>query len=75
MYLCAQLDALNYKQEGLLQKIRSERSYVNEDEITVSPDHLPNYEQKVYMCVCVCELQSPGHSHGTQHGESEPCTC
>ena len=67
VHLCVQLDALNYKQEGLLERIRSERSYVNKDEITVSPDHLPNYEQKV----CVCVLQSRGLSHDTQHGENE----
>ena len=72
MYLCVQLDALNYKQEGLLERIRSERSYVNKDEITVSPDHLPNYEQKVCVCVCVCcrvEVFHMIHSMGRMRSE------
>ena len=55
VYMCVQLVRLNYKQEGLLQRI-GERSYVNEDEITVSPDHLPSNEQKVCVCVC-CRVQ------------------
>lgn len=60
--MCVQLDALNYEQEGLLQRIRTEREYVNKDEITVSPDHLPNYEEKV--CV-LCTVQG----HMTRSGE------
>ncbi|XP_071955770.1 acireductone dioxygenase-like [Antedon mediterranea] len=42
-----QVDADNYKQEGLLDKIRKERGYSYEDFITVSPEKLPNYEEKI----------------------------
>ncbi|XP_018023532.1 1,2-dihydroxy-3-keto-5-methylthiopentene dioxygenase [Hyalella azteca] len=41
------IDADNYKSEGILDKIRKERGYSYEDVIEVSPDTLPNYEQKI----------------------------
>jgi 1,2-dihydroxy-3-keto-5-methylthiopentene dioxygenase len=41
------VDPVGYEQEGLLQSIRDERGYDYEDIICVSPDKLPNYENKV----------------------------
>ncbi|XP_033109682.1 1,2-dihydroxy-3-keto-5-methylthiopentene dioxygenase-like [Anneissia japonica] len=42
-----QIDADNYKEEGLLDKIRKERGYSYEDVISISKDKLPNYEEKI----------------------------
>lgn len=39
---------MNYEEEGKLAQIRDERGYSYMDIITVSPDKLPNYEQKVH---------------------------
>ncbi|XP_031570315.1 1,2-dihydroxy-3-keto-5-methylthiopentene dioxygenase-like [Actinia tenebrosa] len=41
------LDADNFDAEGLLDKIKKERGYTYEDNITCTPDKLPNYEQKL----------------------------
>ncbi|KAK3589201.1 hypothetical protein CHS0354_020059 [Potamilus streckersoni] len=41
------LDADNYKTDGKLKKIREERGYTYEDNITCCPEKLPNYEQKI----------------------------
>ncbi|XP_070534428.1 acireductone dioxygenase-like [Ptychodera flava] len=42
-----QLDADNYKEEGVLSKICTERGYDYEDVITCTPATLPNYEEKI----------------------------
>ena len=42
-----QIDPVNYEQEGKLGQIRSDRGYSYMDIITVCPEKLPNYEQKV----------------------------
>ena len=47
-----QLDADNYEGDPVLEEIRSERGYNYSDVISVSPDKLPNYEDKVS---CLCE--------------------
>ncbi len=47
------MDADKYESDSKLRTIREERKYTYSDIITVSPDKLPNYEQKVCMCVCV----------------------
>lgn len=41
------IDADNYKEEGLLDKIRKERGYSYEDVIEISPKTLPNYDEKI----------------------------
>jgi hypothetical protein len=41
------LDADNFEAEGLLDKIKKERGYTYEDNITCTPEKLPNYEEKV----------------------------
>ena len=46
------MDADNYEEEPVLEKIRSERGYNYSDVITVSPEKLPNYEEKVSPCSC-----------------------
>ncbi|XP_070533545.1 acireductone dioxygenase-like [Ptychodera flava] len=43
------LDADNWEKEGKLTQIRSERGYSYEDEITCTPEKLPNYEEKLKM--------------------------
>ena len=40
---------MNYEAQGELSKIRNERGYDYMDIITVSPEKLPNYEQKVSL--------------------------
>ena len=42
-----QLNADEYEDNEELNKIRSERGYNYKDVITVSPEKLPNYEEKV----------------------------
>ena len=42
-----QLDPVSYESQGVLSKIRNERGYNYMDIITVSPEKLPNYKQKV----------------------------
>ncbi|XP_030748930.1 1,2-dihydroxy-3-keto-5-methylthiopentene dioxygenase [Sitophilus oryzae] len=37
------------KSDGVLDKIKSDRGYTYEDEITISPDRLPNYEEKLQI--------------------------
>lgn len=49
--LITQLDADNYEGDPVLEEIRSERGYNYSDVISVSPDKLPNYEDKV-SCLC-----------------------
>ena len=41
------LDADNYEEDEKLQAIRDVRSYSFRDVITVSPDKLPGYEEKI----------------------------
>ncbi|KAH7331472.1 hypothetical protein KP509_20G035400 [Ceratopteris richardii] len=41
------LDADNYRQDPELARIRQERGYTYDDICDVSPDTLPNYEQKL----------------------------
>jgi len=41
------IDPVNYEKEGKLSAIRKERGYTYHDIITVSPQHLPNYEAKI----------------------------
>lgn len=41
------LDPINFDAEGKLEKIRTERGYSFSDTITISPEKLPNYEQKI----------------------------
>lgn len=43
------LDADNYEGDPVLEEIRSERGYNYSDVISVSPDKLPNYEDKIKM--------------------------
>ncbi|XP_064383129.1 uncharacterized protein LOC135331805 [Halichondria panicea] len=45
--LYLKLDADNYEDDGKLAQIRSERGYNYSDQITLSPEKLPNYEQKI----------------------------
>ena len=47
-----QLDAERYEEEGTLGSIRAQRGYSYFDIITVSPEKLPNYEQKVRSTPC-----------------------
>lgn len=42
-----QLNAEEYEDNNKLETIRSERGYNYQDIITVSPEKLPNYEEKV----------------------------
>eukprot|EP01120_Amphizonella_sp_Union-15-10_P010877 TRINITY_DN4510_c0_g1_i1.p1 TRINITY_DN4510_c0_g1~~TRINITY_DN4510_c0_g1_i1.p1 ORF type:complete len:326 (+),score=63.15 TRINITY_DN4510_c0_g1_i1:78-1055(+) len=41
------LDADNYEEEGKLSKICEERGYTYKDVVEVSPNTLPNYEEKI----------------------------
>ncbi|XP_077990198.1 acireductone dioxygenase-like [Glandiceps talaboti] len=41
------LDVDNLKEEGTLDKIKTERGYTYEDEIECTPEKLENYEQKL----------------------------
>ncbi|XP_072041958.1 acireductone dioxygenase-like [Amphiura filiformis] len=43
------LDADNFKEEGKLDKIREERGYTYEDEVTLDHGKLPDYEAKIKM--------------------------
>ena len=49
IYYYTQLDPINFDAEGKLEKIRTERGYSFSDTITISPEKLPNYEEKVYI--------------------------
>ena len=46
-HVVLQLDADNFEKEGKLAEIREQRGYNYSDCITVTPEKLPNYEQKV----------------------------
>ncbi|XP_076253084.1 acireductone dioxygenase-like [Rhynchophorus ferrugineus] len=41
------LDINNLKSDETLENIKKERGYTYEDQITISPEHLPNYEEKL----------------------------
>ncbi|KAL9963306.1 hypothetical protein ACROYT_G032495 [Oculina patagonica] len=43
------LDADNYEKEGKLAEIREHRGYSYDDIITVTPEKMSNYEQKIKM--------------------------
>ena len=36
-----------YKEDGILEKICAERQYKNRDEVKISPQTIPNYEEKL----------------------------
>lgn len=36
-----------YEEDGMLDKIKKDRGYNYEDVIEISPEKLPNYEEKV----------------------------
>ncbi len=42
-----QIDADNFATDAVLQKIRADRGYNYEDSITITPEKLPNYDEKV----------------------------
>ena len=54
MHMPTQLDADSYEEEGTLAVIQKERQYSYNDVITVSPNTLPNYEQKVHTERLIC---------------------
>lgn len=43
------IDADNYLEDALLQKVRTERHYTYEDEVDIRPGKLPEYEKKLKM--------------------------
>lgn len=42
-----QINCETYKTDGVLDKIKSDRGYTYEDQITCSKECLPNYEEKL----------------------------
>lgn len=47
LLLIFQIDAKNIENDKVLRKLRDERGYSYEDEITCSKECLPNYDEKV----------------------------
>lgn len=41
------IDVDNIEKEGLLEKVKKDRGYTYSDEVTCTPEKLPNYEQKL----------------------------
>lgn len=41
-----------YEGDGMLDKIKKDRGYNYEDVIEISPEKLPNYEEKVNIFIC-----------------------
>lgn len=55
---CVQVNADDYENSEQLETIRSERGYNYKDVITVSPEKLPNYHDKVCIPDCMLEAYS-----------------
>lgn len=47
-----------YEEDGVLDQIKKDRGYNYEDVIEISPEKLPNYEEKVYYFICSLIVQS-----------------
>jgi 1,2-dihydroxy-3-keto-5-methylthiopentene dioxygenase len=45
-----------HEEDGVLDKIKKDRGYNYEDVIEISPEKLPNYEEKVYISI-ILKLQ------------------
>lgn len=54
--LCFSID-LAGDQQAQLDRIAAERSYKNRDEIFVSPEKLPNYEERIKIFFQECAAQ------------------
>ena len=48
--MCLQLDPTTCETDGSLAKLKDENGYNYTDVITVCPEKLPNYEDKVQCC-------------------------
>ena len=51
-----QLNIDTHEEDGVLDKIKKDRGYNYEDVIEISPEKLPNYEEKVYISI-ILKLQ------------------
>ena len=51
-----QLNVDTHEEDGVLDKIKKDRGYNYEDVIEISPEKLPNYEEKVYISI-ILKLQ------------------
>ena len=49
--LFIQLNLDTYEEDGVLDKIKKDRGYSYEDVIEISPEKLPNYEEKVCISI------------------------
>lgn len=52
LYFNFQFDPDTYEQDNAFEELKKERGYTYEDVIEISPDKLPNYEEKVSINVC-----------------------
>lgn len=51
-----QFDPCTYEQDAELADIKKTRGYTYEDVIDISPDKLPNYDDKVFSALVFCFL-------------------